>query len=436
MMSSRLESNTSLTRMIRRFLPSFLLSLFLFGFALPVFSQTKEVEKLSGNNPAFPYWNQAKLSEVAYGIEMNTLDASDNAPWIILHGTKGSSVNKIKLDNEPADNFVTNRKDYFLISGEDLGRNIGIPVAIEFMPNGNDGWSFDQVKIDYFVGRGANFRYKGDWQQKVNANKRPVGGWASSSLVDRIEIEGVGKIDGNGIGDGRGYNQVNQILYSAPSETLSNGSGRTVTVPVSSKIIIVDARHSPSDIPWNSSSTSNVSSSDVIKALQRKENSSGTSNTLTIGMESSAEAEGNALGQKVKASMKYSFSNALTVNKSRMDAVQNEKTRNLQEQYGQSDGQTFVIPKGYVAFFERTVSVSVEQKTVNKVKVINKHVSPSYSLVATYFTTDPSTGELVLYNYTPSTQTVSYGGALKNDPSLKRFKNAAFKAWPYFKTTL
>ena len=54
-----------------------------------------------------PYWWNANRGEICYGVELRTLNPTDDAPWVIIYGTKGASE-QVRLNNE-AENFLLSK---------------------------------------------------------------------------------------------------------------------------------------------------------------------------------------------------------------------------------------------------------------------------------------------------------------------------------------
>lgn len=394
----------------------------------------------STEDPGDPFWATAPSKNIAYGIEVKTIGDTDDSPWVTIHGTKGSSK-RFLLDNEP-DNFGAGRTEYFLYAAAEV-RNVGIPTAIEFEAGGDDGWSFENVIIDIFAGQGWEFSSR-TWYGRNGANDRTKAITSGAPwdyqkvLIDRIVFDGHGAIDGDGDFDGSVRMEKKQTLYPVGAKL---GVGGTTVVPVSSQIIIVDARHSPVPIQWNSSKETSISGGEVMKALKRHEKEAGMSNTFTVTAKETLEASGGGM----TSTGEFTVSNSLTVSASMKKATQDEKTRQVDQAFSSSDGQVYTIDPGMVAFFDLTISASVERYTdFSKLRRISPSVTPSYSLQPRYYLTECATGELRginVYSGSTSGDVIDIGknnkfvlGDKLKDPSQKMYFDAAKKAWPTFFT--
>ena len=174
---------------------------------------------------------------------------------------------------EEYDDFQAGATEYFVIPAKIIG-DIGIPMAVEFKPNGINGWSFENIKIDFAI----LDKKKSDDQDLFY--KRKLGMIFTredflnnyATLVDQIAFAGIGSISLEDIWwENLFYAKKGAILYAKDLPNQSDAVSGNKTIPVSTQMIVVDTRNSGVPIPWNTSRTTNVSSGEVMKALQREE---------------------------------------------------------------------------------------------------------------------------------------------------------------------
>ncbi len=403
-------------------------------------SSNQNIKKVNITPPpqaSLPYWQTAPSNNIAYGIQITTLgNGTDDTPTIYIHGTKGKS-RPYPLDNA-ADNWGDNKTEYFVIAADDIG-DVGIPTDVEFHAGGDDAWRFRLDFVDFYAKEGFNMlhikSYRNDWnnRDRVLWEQPPYN--LAAAIVTNVPFGATGALSG----ERETYDVVydSPILFSARGVVPQPAHGSTQNVTVSNQYIIVDARHSPSPIPWNSTQETRVSGEEVLRALQSQSSTTGVSNTLTVTMEASAKASvpGAELSSKV------SVSNALTVSHSKTSGSQDEQQQKLSQTFSDRTGQTYTINPGDVAFFALTKTAEVTSYPTFDTESVLRRISPkasvSYNLNPTYFRTECGSGELKLlnvsYDATGREAIFSLGAALR-DASQQRFLAAARQAWSNFST--
>ena len=376
-----------------------------------------------------PYWWNANRGEICYGVELRTLNPTDDAPWVIIYGTKGASE-QVRLNNE-AENFELGPPDYFLLSADFIG-DVGIPTMIKFIPGGTDGWQFTDVRVDYYAGEGWKMR---EWEQSYkdwnNRDRALDYGSNRFALLTTTDFPGIGQIDSKGEeAGGIKYKQDGQLM-KAEGASLDESTAGDVEVVLSSTYIIVEGRHLPKKgLDWDSSDEATVSGTQILRALRTKDRELTVSNKVTVGV----KVGGEVGAPPAKETSEFSLQNEFSVTGRRRQQQQDETPQNLQSAFADKNLRRYHVDPGDVAFFELSKTAVV--KTYSDFALfrrVSPAVSVNYNLVPTYFRTDEASGELRLLNVTYATAggepQFHFGDELK-DPSQKRFLDATQKGWP------
>ena len=151
----------------------------------------------------------AEPSQIAYGIEFYTTNASDNESIkMTLKGTKGTS--KPFGLNNLVDNFQLDKRDYFLVSAKTIG-DIGMPTQIYLYVDGHDGdgWIFKETRVDIYVTRRTQWlveHYEKHLRETQNVpRKRSYRSFVQEVLIKRwgdpiitVKFPGAGGVDTDG----------------------------------------------------------------------------------------------------------------------------------------------------------------------------------------------------------------------------------------------
>lgn len=428
---------------INRFLVLLTLVFVLPSFATPVLGQTKRVVMSEPPVAPTPEWQAAAEENVAYGVKMETFEASDAAPWIRIYGSKDKWTKKKFLDNGKAN--YKGGEDYFFLSGTDVEGNVGIPLRVEFKAGGDDAHGFKLKSVDYFVKTDKDMDEVRSRVQDVNKRNKVLdkgietfGVFSSEEKVRDTLVAQVVFKKGFHLATTERRHSDN-VWYSkggyAPAfELFKHSGGQELKIDVSRIFVAVDARSSSFPIKYNSGEDSTVSQEELRRAINSQMSQTSSSDSTTVGLKFENEAKNPLIG---KMKTELSFSHTHTDSRSESNSSSNENQFGRKGSHTSSSGLEYQIDMGDVTFFEVTKTATVQLLgSIPKLTTISPQVNIVTHIRPTTFRTNLETGELCKlvfvskssgsftqgqreYNYQLSTE-------LKND---KAFLDIAEKAW-------
>lgn len=421
---------------VNRFLIVLAILALLPSFATPVMGQKKKV--IVSAPPVAPTakWQSASQENVAYGIKMDTFEASDAAPRIRIYGSKGEWTNPMFLDNGKAN--YKGGEDYFFLTGSDFENNVGIPLRVEFEAGGDDAHGFELKSVDYFAIAGWDMRkVKTEVEDFNNRNEvlNSLQGFLrlKDTLVAQVVFE---KSLHLAVTDRKHANlwYSKGPHYLDASKLLKDSAGKELEMNVSKMFVVVDARSANSPITYNSGEDSTVSQEELRRAINSKMSQTSSSDSTTVGVKLEKEGTAPLIG-KMKAEL--SFSHTHTDSSSESNSSSNENQNGRKGSHTSSTGIGYQVNMGDVTFFEVTKTATVKLLgAIPELTTISPQVKIETSIRPTTFRTNLETGELCRLNYV-SESTGSFvggnrkhifqlGGELKNESELL---NIAEKAW-------
>lgn len=361
--------------------------------------ERKKIDEL--NTAPDPKWSTLPARNIAYGIEVETFNPTDDAPSMILSGTNGKLTTSIKLDNVP-DNFKKGKKDYFVFAAEDIG-NVGHPLAIEFKAGGNDGWGFRDIRVDFYADPNKTFSSSTIRDTQV-FNDRARSQTILGQPVAQIRFEGAGRIDGNrstATDDGvrMVYKDKSTIFYAEGSGSIKP-LGRPIEFEIGKRFIIIDSRNFDVPVVWDTKRDTSTTVGEVKSSLQKRTSLNETENTLAIGVSTTAGASATdpTTGIGANFSTTYSMENTFRVKTQNTKASEDGVVLSGESSLSNSDATKYTILPGNLAIIRITLFGSLteyESSAYPQLKLYDASILTSFKIEPRIYRKD-DTGSLQL----------------------------------------
>jgi len=378
----------------------------------------KKVDEL--NTAPDPEWNRLPARNIAYGIEIETFNSTDDAPIMTLSGTKGTYSTSVKLDNIP-DNFKKGKKDYFVFAAEDIG-NVGHPIAIEFKAGGNDGWGFRNIRVDFYANSTKDFNTNSLSPTQI-FNDRAKSQAILGQPIAEILFDGAGRIDGNSStakegGQNWTYKDKSKVFYAEGSGSIKP-LGKPFEFEIGKRFIIIDSRNFDEPVVWDTREDTTTSVGEIKSSLQKRTSLQENENTLAIGVSTTvgASATDPITGIGANFSTTYSLNNTFRVKTQKSDESSRGTTQNIENSSINSNSTKYTINPGNLAIIRITLFgllTEYESDAYSQLKLYDASVETSFKIEPRIYRKDDK-GNLQLARFVKETGKYVFDGPMLSD---------------------